>query len=57
MSNKSRYEYLQSIERVNMNAIDNGWEILLVSSSEKLSPRAFISIAVLSCDEIVIMGG
>ena len=57
MSNKSRYEYLQSIERVNMNAIDDGWEILLVSSSEKLSPRRSIFMAGLSCDKLVIFGG
>ena len=51
------FEYLQSIERINMNAIDDGWEELLVSSNENLSPRSQIFMAGLSCDELVIIGG
>ena len=50
-------KYLQSIERINMDAIDDGWEKLLVSSSENLSPRDEIFMAALSCDELVIIGG
>ena len=40
-----------------MNAIADGWEELLVSSSKILSPRSHIFIAGLSCDELVIIGG
>ena len=41
-----------------MNAIDDGWEQLLVSNSENLSsPRSNIFMAGLSRDELVIIGG
>ena len=40
-----------------MNAIDDGWEELLVSSSTNLSPRSQIFMAGLRCDELVILGG
>ena len=50
-------KFLKSIERINMNTIYDGWEELLVSSSENLSPRRFIFMAGLSCDELVIIGG
>ena len=49
--------YLQSIERINMNAIDDGWEELPVSSSENFSPRSHVFMAGLSCNELVIIGG
>ena len=48
---------LQSIERINMNAIDDGWEELYVSSSKNISPRDSIFMAGLGCDELVIIGG
>ena len=50
-------KYLRSIERINMNAIDDGWEELQVSSGKHLSPRSFIFMAELSCNELVIIGG
>ena len=50
-------KYLQSIERINVDAIDDGWEELLVSSGKKLSPRSHIFMAALSCNELVILGG
>ena len=52
-----RVKYLQSIERINMNAIHRGWEELLVSSSENLSPRDSIFMAAISRNELVIIGG
>ena len=50
-------KHLQSIERINMDAIDDGWEELLVSSSENLSPRDSIFMEAISRDELVIIGG
>ena len=40
-----------------MNTIDGGWEVLRLFSSENFSPRDFIFMAGLSCDELVILGG
>ena len=54
---KFRGKFLKSIERIDMNAIDNGWEELLVSSCKQLSRRKNILMAGLSCDELVIIGG
>ena len=54
---KFRGKFLKSIERIDMNAIDNGWEELLVSSCKQLSRRKNILMAGLSCDELVILGG
>ena len=50
------YKYLQGIERINMNAIDDGWEKIDLYYS-LLSPRSQIFMAGLSCDELVIIGG
>ena len=40
-----------------MNAVGEGWEELLVSLGNNLSPRASIFMAGLNCDELVIIGG
>ena len=40
-----------------MDAIDLGWEELLVSSSENLSPRDSIFMTAISRNELVIIGG
>lgn len=40
-----------------MNAIGDGWEEFLVTSSEILSPRASIFMAGLNESELVIIGG
>ena len=50
-------KHLQSIERINMDAIDDGWEELLVSCKKNFPPRTNIIMAGLSRDKLVIIGG
>ena len=40
-----------------MNAIDDGWENLLISPYKPLAPRSQIFMAMLSRDEPLIIGG